>query len=212
MKEGKKVSDAVIKRLPRYLRYLDDLKEEGVERISSGELGKLMGITASQIRQDLNCFGGFGQQGYGYNVNNMREEISTILGLNNTELSLIVLGAGHLGTAIANYTNFSKRGFKIKAIFDINPELIGKKIKDVEISDVKNLEEFLLNNKIDIVVFAMPAVAIKSVIDIIVKSDIKGIWNFSYLNLKVPDHIAMENVHMSDSLMSLSYKIKQNKK
>ncbi|MBE7020608.1 MAG: redox-sensing transcriptional repressor Rex [Ruminococcaceae bacterium] len=210
MRSEKKISEAVIKRLPRYYRYLGDLLSEGVERISSKDLSEMMGSTASQIRQDLNCFGGFGQQGYGYNVPVLYEEIGNILGTDK-ENSVIILGAGNLGKAIANYTNFKKRGFTIKAIFDNNEKIIGTKINSVKVLDIKNLENFLKDNEIDIVVLAIPAAGIKSVIDIVVNSDIKGIWNFSYLDLKVPKHIAMVNVHLSDSLMTLSYKINKNK-
>ena len=203
-----KVSEPVIKRLPRYYRYLQDLISEGVSRISSGELSRIMGITASQIRQDLNCFGGFGQQGYGYNVKGLYEEIGKILGTNK-ENELIVLGGGNLGRAICNYSNFKKRGFKINAVFDMDKNLIGKKINDIPIYDIENLEEYLKNNKTDIVVFAIPAVGVKKILDIVINSEIKGIWNFSYLDLKVPENIAMVNVHLSDSLMTLSYKIQQ---
>lgn len=208
MENGKKISEAVIKRLPRYYRYLGDLLNEGVSRISSKDLSDLMGSTASQIRQDLNCFGGFGQQGYGYNVPFLYEEIGNILGT-DIENSVVILGAGNLGKAIANYTNFKRRGFSIKAIFDNNKEIIGSKINDIEILDIKDLGHFLENNKIDIVVLAIPAVGIKEIIDTVISSDIKGIWNFSYLDLKVPEHISMVNVHLSDSLMTLSYKIRE---
>ena len=206
MKNKKKVSEAVIKRLPRYYRYLGDLKNEGITRISSGELSKLMGTTASQIRQDLNCFGGFGQQGYGYNVEYLYNEISDILGT-NIENTMIILGAGNLGKAIANYSNFQKRGFFIKAIFDKDENIIGKTINDIPVYDISTLKDFLDNNDVEIVVFAIPAVGIKDVIDIVINSGIKGIWNFSYLDLKVPSNIAMVNMHLSDSLMTLSYKI-----
>ncbi len=209
MDKKKKVSEAVIKRLPRYYRYLGDLLNDGISRISSKDLSELMGITASQIRQDLNCFGGFGQQGYGYNVSYLYEEIGDILGTDR-ENSVIILGAGNLGKAIANYTNFKRRGFSIKAIFDNNEQIIGTKINSIDVLNIDTLEEFLESNEIDIVVFALPAVGIKNVLDIIVKSNIKGIWNFSYLDVKVPKHISMVNVHLSDSLMTLSYKIKEN--
>ncbi len=210
MKNEKKISEAVIKRLPRYYRYLGDLLSEGVERISSKDLSEMMGTTASQIRQDLNCFGGFGQQGYGYNVPVLYDEIGDILGTDK-ENSVIILGAGNLGKAIANYTNFKKRGFTIKAIFDKDENVIGSKINSVEVLDIEKLSDFLKETPVDIVVLCIPAAGIKSVIDIVVNSDIKGIWNFSYLDLKVPKHIAMVNVHLSDSLMTLSYKINKNK-
>ena len=210
MNKPKKISEAVIKRLPRYYRYLGDLKSEGIKRISSKDLSDLMGNTASQIRQDLNCFGGFGQQGYGYNVELLYEEIGNILGT-DIENSVVLLGAGNLGKAIANYTNFEKRGFSIKAIFDKNEEVIGEKINNIPVYDIAELEKYLTENKIDIVILAIPAVGVKKIIDIIVNSNIKGIWNFSYLDLKVPKHIAMVNMHLSDSLMTLSYKIRNPK-
>lgn len=211
MEKQKKISEAVIKRLPRYYRYLGDLKNEKILRISSKDLSNLMGITASQIRQDLNCFGGFGQQGYGYNVDYLYDEIGKILGTDR-ENSVIILGGGNLGKAIANYHNFKKRGFSIKAIFDKDKDVIGTEINGIMVYDIKNLKTYLDENYIDIVVLTLPAKGIKKVIDIIIASDIKGIWNFSYLDLKVPDSIAMVNVHMSDSLMTLSYKISEKEK
>lgn len=211
MAKGKRVSEAVIKRLPRYYRYLGDLQAKGVVRVSSGELSSMMGLTASQIRQDLNCFGGFGQQGYGYTVEFLYHAIGNILGLNR-ELNCILIGAGNLGHAIANYASFERRGFHMTAVFDNNPDVIGKKIKDISVSDVNQLEDYLREHKVDIVMLAIPGAAVKQVIDIIYHSDIKGIWNFSYLDLKVPKHIAMVNVHMSDSLMTLAYKISEKER
>jgi len=208
MNNQKKVSEAVIRRLPRYYRYLGDLLNSGITRISSKDLSELMGTTASQIRQDLNCFGGFGQQGYGYNVEYLYKEIGNILGTDR-ENSVVILGAGNLGKAIANYTNFKRRGFSIKAIFDNNKNLIGTKINSIKVLDIKSLKDFLDTNSIDIVVLTIPAAGIKEVIDAVVNSKVKGIWNFSYLDLKVPDNIAMVNVHLSDSLMTLSYKINE---
>lgn len=208
MNNQKKVSEAVIRRLPRYYRYLGDLLNSGITRISSKDLSELMGTTASQIRQDLNCFGGFGQQGYGYNVEYLYKEIGNILGTDR-ENSVVILGAGNLGKAIANYTNFKRRGFSIKAIFDNNKNLIGTKINSIKVLDIKTLKDFLDTNSIDIVVLTIPAAGIKEVIDTVVNSKVKGIWNFSYLDLKVPDNIAMVNVHLSDSLMTLSYKINE---
>ncbi len=208
MGKEKRVSEAVIKRLPRYYRYLGDLHVKGVTRISSGELSQLMGLTASQIRQDLNCFGGFGQQGYGYTVESLYHEIGNILGMNR-ELNCVLIGAGNLGHAIANYANFEKRGFHMTAVFDNNPDIIGTAIKDITVTDVKELQQYLDSHKVDIVMLAIPGAAVEKVIDIIYQSDIKGIWNFSYLDLKVPEHIAMVNVHLSDSLMTLAYKISE---
>jgi len=203
-----RVSEPVIRRLPRYYRYLQDLIAEGVTRISSKELSNIMGLTASQIRQDLNCFGGFGQQGYGYNVTELYGEIGKILGTDK-ENSLVVLGGGNLGRAICNYANFRKRGFKIKAVFDMNKEIIGKDINGIPVFDISTLEEYLKENPTDIVVFAIPAIGVKKVLDVVINSGIRGIWNFSYLDLKMPDSIAMVNVHLSDSLMMLSYKMQE---
>ncbi len=211
MGKEKRVSEAVIKRLPRYYRYLGDLHVKGVTRISSGELSHLMGLTASQIRQDLNCFGGFGQQGYGYTVESLYHEIGNILGMNRN-LNCVLIGAGNLGHAIANYSNFEKRGFYMTAVFDNNPHIIGTTIKDITVSDIKELKKYLDSHRVDIVILAIPGAAVESVIEMIYESDIKGIWNFSYLDLKVPEHIAMVNVHLSDSLMTLAYKISEKEK
>ncbi len=210
MDKSKKISEAVIRRLPRYYRYLGDLKAEGIMRISSKELSDLMGLTASQIRQDLNCFGGFGQQGYGYNVEYLYNEIGSLLGT-DIQNTVVLIGAGNLGKAIANYSNFSKRGFTIKAIFDKNKDISGTLINNIPVYDINELEKYLKENNVDIVVLAIPAVGVKSIINTVINSNIKGIWNFSYLDLKVPPHIAMVNMHLSDSLMTLAYKISEIK-
>ncbi len=211
MRKEKRVSEAVIKRLPRYYRYLGDLHANGVTRISSGELSELMGLTASQIRQDLNCFGGFGQQGYGYTVESLYREIGNLLGMNK-KLNCILIGAGNLGKAIVNYGNFEKRGFHMTGVFDNNPDIIGKKMKNITVSDVADLKHYLDTHRVDIVVLAIPGAAVGTIQDILYESNIKGIWNFSYLDLKVPKHIAMVNVHLSDSLMTLAYKISEDEK
>lgn len=202
----KQISQAVISRLPRYFRYLGDLKEQGIERISSQELSNLMKVTASQIRQDFNNFGGFGQQGYGYNVSYLYGEISKILGLTNKH-HLIIIGAGNLGQAIANYMNFEKRGFIFKGIFDANPALHGKKIRDMEVQPMENMEEFIKANDIDIAVLTIPKTGAVKVAEELVKNNIKAIWNFAHIDLNVPKDIQVENVHLSESLMKLSYKL-----
>ena len=204
--ENLTISQAVISRLPRYFRYLGELKDEGVERISSRELSILMDVTASQIRQDLNHFGGFGQQGYGYNVIHLYDEIGKILGLNQKH-KLVVIGAGHLGQALSNYVNFEKRGFIIKGIFDQNTELVGTKIRDVEVSDMKDLKEFVKNNEIDIAVLTIPKSEAIKVANDLVAYGIKAIWNFAHVDLNVPENVIVENVHLSESLMKLSYNI-----
>ena len=186
MAEERHISKAVISRLPRYYRYLGELMEEGIERISSNELSARMKVTASQIRQDLNNFGGFGQQGYGYNVKYLYMEIARILGIDRQH-NIIIIGAGNLGQAIANYTNFEKRGFIIKGMFDINPRLIGLVVRGVEIRGIDDLEQFIIDNE--------------------VQTGIKAIWNFAHTDLNVPDDVVVENVHLSESLMRLSYRV-----
>ena len=202
----KTISQAVIARLPRYFRYLGDLKDQGVERISSQELSKLMKVTASQIRQDFNNFGGFGQQGYGYNVAYLYGEISKILGLTEVH-NLIIIGAGNLGQAIANYSNFEKRGFIFKGIFDQNPDLYGKQIRNMVVRSMEEMEQFIKDNAIDIAVLTIPKNGAVAVAEKLVKCDIKAIWNFAHVDLNVPKHIQVENVHLSESLMKLSYKL-----
>ena len=196
----------VVKRLPRYYRYLSDLAEHNISRISSAELSKRMGVTASQIRQDFNCFGDFGQQGYGYNVKNLKEKIGEILGLNK-QYSLIVVGAGNLGHALANYAGIEKRGYRIIGIFDNDPNKIGTKIKNIPVSDIATLESFCSEHKVDIAVLSIPKSVVKEITERLINSGVKGLWNFSYSELKTPDGIIVENVHLSDSLMTLSYKI-----
>ena len=208
MKKEKKVPIVVVKRLPRYYRYLGDLLRQGVMRISSSELSAKMGVTASQIRQDFNCFGGFGQQGYGYSIETLYREIGDILGLTSGYKSILV-GAGNLGHALANHIEFVKRGFELIGIFDNNPALIGTTINGLTVLSVDTLEEFCTNNQIDIAALALPKSATQTIVDRLVAIGIKGLWNFSYMDINVPDDVAVENVHMSDSLMTLSYKIKQ---
>ena len=204
--EEKGISRAVIERLPRYFRYLGELKDSGVERISSHDLSVLMRVTASQIRQDLNHFGGFGQQGYGYNVESLYEEISRILGLNR-EHRLIIVGAGNLGQALANYVNFEKRGFIIKGIFDIDEKKHGRLIRDIPICRMEDMKQFIRDNDIDIAVLTIPKSEAVEVAEELVKSGIKGIWNFAHTDLNVPDKLAVVNVHLYDSLLELSYKL-----
>lgn len=205
---SKKISMAVIKRLPRYYRYLSDLLTLGIKRVSSKELSSRMGITASQIRQDLNCFGGFGQQGYGYNVESLFNEIGNILGLNRTFYSIII-GAGNMGQALANYGNFEKRGFKIVGIFDANPEVIGKVINDISVMDIESLDEFVKHTKVDIAMITVPYKATAMVADKVARLGVKGLWNFSPMDLKIPYDVIVENVHLSDSLMVLGYKLNE---
>jgi len=206
MSSDKKISIAVIKRLPRYYRYLSDLLNPGITRISSKELSSRMGITASQIRQDLNCFGGFGQQGYGYNVEYLYQEIGRILGVDE-KFNVIIIGAGNMGQALANYTNFEKRGFKLIGIFDVNTDLVGKKIRDVEIMSMDDIEQFISKNKVDIAMLCVPYEHTPAVADRVARLGVKGLWNFSPMDLKIPHDVIIENVHLSDSLMVLGYKL-----
>lgn len=209
-KKRNNISMAVIKRLPKYHRYLGELLKNDVDRISSKELSEKIGFTASQIRQDLNCFGDFGQQGYGYNVKDLYNEIRGILGLSN-EYKTVIIGAGNIGQAIANYTRFEKLGFYLSGIFDANPKLVGLRIKDIEIQDIDNLDEFLKNNKTDIGIICVPQKSAQKVCDSLVEGGVKGIWNFAPTDLIVPDDAAVENVHLSESLLTLSYLLKDKK-
>ena len=209
--QEKNISQVVISRLPRYFRYLGDLKDEGVERISSGELSKRMNVTASHIRQDFNHFGGFGQQGYGYNVNYLYEEIGKILGLDKKH-NLIIVGAGNLGQALANYMNFEKRGFFVKGIFDCKDDIIGMKVRGMEVMHTSKLSEFIKGNNIDIAVLTLPKQGATEIAKILVECNISGIWNFAHVDLDVPESIHVENVHLSDSLMKLSFKIHDDEK
>lgn len=206
--EGKGISQAVIGRLPRYFRYLGDLKDEGVERISSQELSRRMQVTASQIRQDFNNFGGFGQQGYGYNVDYLYTEIGKILGLDKTH-RLIIIGAGNLGRALGNYMNFEKRGFILKGIFDQNPALWGEKVREITVQPMDRMEAFMQENDIDIAVLTIPKNSAIDVAEVLVKCGVRAIWNFAHVDLQVPPEIQVENVHLSDSLMKLSYNLEQ---
>ena len=206
MVEERKISSAVVNRLPRYYRYLGELLESGTDRISSKELSEKMNITASQIRQDLNNFGGFGQQGYGYNVEYLYNEIKKILGIDKP-YNIIVVGGGNIGQALVNYTNFERRGFNIKAVFDINPRLIGMTIRGVEVRDVDKMEEFIKNNNIDVAILTLPKAQAVETANNLAEWGIKGIWNFSPVDLDVPKGVSVENVHLTDSLMTLIYKI-----
>ena len=208
----KEISQAVIRRMPRYYRYLGELLESGVERVSSSELSKIMNVTASQIRQDLNNFGGFGQQGYGYNVRYLYEEIGKILGLTETH-HIIIIGAGNLGQAIANYGRFDKLGFRTIALFDIRPEIVGKEVRGIKVYSLDDLEDFCEDYQVDIAALTMPKQGADNIAQRLVELGIHAIWNFAHVDLNVSDDsVVIENVHLSDSLMQLSYNIAKNKK
>lgn len=206
----KEISQAVIRRVPRYYRYLGELLEAGVERISSNDLSRRMNVTASQIRQDLNNFGGFGQQGYGYNVKYLYEEIGKILGLDQRH-NIIVIGAGNLGQALANYVKFEKLGFVIIGLFDVNPELDGVSVRGIKIHMLGELEKFCSENQVDIAALTMPKERADAIANRLVDLGIHAIWNFAHVDLELIDKdVVVENVHLSDSLMQLSFNIVKN--
>ena len=209
--EAKQISKAVIKRLPRYYRYLGELLEDNVERISSNDLSKKMRVTASQIRQDLNNFGGFGQQGYGYNVKYLYTEIGKILGLDIVH-PMIIVGAGNLGQALANYVKFEKRGFKLAGIFDVNPVLEGIAVRGIEIQMISDLPFFMKENNIEIAILTLPKNKARDMAEILIENGIKAIWNFAHIDLDTPDDVIVENVHLSESLMTLSYNLSEYRK
>ena len=202
----KVISPAVIKRLPRYYRYLGDLLKNDVVRISSKELSQKMYVTDSQIRQDLNNFGGFGQQGYGYNVEFLYNEMGRILGLDRTN-NIIIIGAGNLGQALANNQDFDSNGFKIIGLFDVNPRLIGMTVRGVEVYDIDMLEDFLSKNEVMIAALTLPKNKATKIAGELVDLGIKALWNFAPVDLNLPDDVIVENVHLSESIMTLSYRI-----
>ena len=206
-----KISKAVVTRLPRYYRYLDELRQQNVERISSKELSKLMNVTASQIRQDLNNFGGFGQQGYGYNVQYLYDEIGKLLGL-DVKHKMIIVGAGNLGQAIANYGNFRNRGFEIAALFDKNPDLIGKKTAHGQILDIADIYDYVKKHNVEIVALTLPKKKKKKIAQKLVECGVKAFWNFAHTDLSFSDDIIVENVHLSESLMKLTYRISEKER
>ena len=205
----KKISPAVIHRLPRYYRYLSELLEEGIGRISSGELSERMHVTASQIRQDLNNFGGFGQQGYGYQVASLKEEIGHILGIDRGH-RVIILGAGNLGRALANYPGFEKRGFEVAGIFDNDPEKCGLVAGRLTVRHTDELQEYLKNTTIDIAALTLPKTAAMEVAERLAGYGVKAFWNYSSAELMHSEAltkagVVVENVHLAESLMRLSY-------
>ena len=209
MKRNTKVSTAVIRRLPRYYRQLSELQEEGVVRISSNALGKSMGLTASQIRQDLFCFGEFGQQGYGYKVDSLKEEIGEILGISKGH-TLVVLGTGNLGRALIKNFKFSSNGFRLLAAFDVNEQVVGTKIAGVPVYHAASLEAFLAEHPVSVALLTVPISAAQEMGDRLVAGGVKGIWNFTNYEITVKQKdVVVESVHFSDSLLALSYMISQ---
>ena len=199
-------SDSVIKRLPRYFRYLRILMRNGISRISSSELSKMMNVTASQIRQDLNCFGGFGQQGYGYNVEYLYAKICDLLGV-GAGLCSVIIGAGNLGRALVRSSMFDKRGVEIIGMFDVNPLLINQKIEHVEVYSLDTLEDFCKSNKVDFAVLTLPKENAQEVAARLMSLGVKGFWNFTGQELSLEDGAIVENVHLGDSLMTLCYRV-----
>ncbi len=207
-----KISKSVIRRLPRYYRFLCELEEQEVERVSSGKLAEIMRTTASQVRQDLNCFGGFGHQGYGYPVTSLKNEIINILGLNNRYKAVLV-GAGHIGTAIAAHMQFNKIGFNLIGIFDNNKEILGSKINDITISDIRELESFCKENKVEAAFLCIPKNAAPETVKCLYEVGVKNFWNFTHYDIQgvYPDAI-VENIHLSDIMMTLCYSMNEDKK
>ena len=203
-----RVSEAVVRRLPMYYRHLRELEKAGVVRISSQELGERMNLTASQIRQDINCFGGFGQQGYGYHVSNLKERMGEILGLNH-QYHVIIVGAGNIGRAVANYEGFAKEGFHVQAMFDISPALVGSEVHGTLVQPMDKLDAWLHSHTVDIAVLAVPASCAQDLCDELVRGGVRAVWNFAPVDLSVPDGVAVNHVHLSDSLHILTYRMNE---
>ena len=207
----KGISSSVIRRLPRYYRFLGELKKENITRISSRELSEKMGLTASQIRQDLNCFGGFGQQGYGYNVDLLRAEIGQILGLDNPQ-NAILIGVGNLGRAIAQHITFDTKGFHLIGLFDSKESLVGQMVRNLPIRSTSTLDEFCRENLPTAAILCIPKDAVKPIADQLVKLGVRGFWNFSHYDLALDyPNVIVENMHFGDSLMALSYRMQEEK-
>lgn len=204
------ISESVIKRLPRYYRFLGELKAEGMERISSRELSERMGLTASQIRQDLNCFGGFGQQGYGYNIQLLQAEIGEILGL-NTPKNTILIGMGNMGRAVTNHMNFESKGFHLIGLFDAKESLVGQIVRNQPIRNINTLDEFCRENLPKVAILCIPKEAAKGIAEQLVTLGVKAFWNFSHYDIAM-NHpgVVVQNMHFSDSLMRLSFKMENN--
>ncbi len=207
---AQKVSDAVIRRLPRYYRQLSSLQQDGVERISSLALSRIMNLTASQIRQDLSCFGGFGQQGYGYNVSELMRHVAEILGIDK-EYNMIILGAGNIGQALSNYTQFASAGYHILALFDANPALVGKTVGGNQVHSIDTLEDVIGDQAVDIAVLAVPAAAARSLAGRLVKAGVRAIWNFAPVEIVI-EGVVVENAQLTDGLMALTYRLGELRK
>ena len=212
MSKSDSISMSVIRRLPRYYRFLSELNDQKVDRISSTKLAQIMNVTASQVRQDLNCFGGFGQQGYGYSVSQLKDEIKNILGLNN-DYKAILIGAGNLGKAVAMHMNFEKLGFELIACFDNNEKKVGQQLNDIYVKSETELDEFCKENHVDSAFLCIPRVCVENVLDKLYALGIKNYWNFSHYDISARySDTLVENVHLSDNLMTLCYRMNNNNK
>ena len=210
MSKSINISNSVIRRLPRYYRFLGELEDQQISKISSRELSERMHLTASQIRQDLNCFGGFGQQGYGYNVSELRKEIGRILGVDKHRKTILI-GAGNLGTALAVHINFEKSGCSLIGIFDSNKKIVGNLLGKLTITDIDNLEKFCRENKPEVAVLCIPKSVTKEIVDRLTELGVRSFWNFSHYDINVEHkNIIVENVHLGDSLLTLSYGVNNN--
>ncbi len=206
MNQGKVISSAVIRRLPKYYRYITMIENKGIVRISSQNLSEITGFTASQIRQDLNHFGGFGQQGYGYSVSRLKEQLAKIIGLEQ-EYKMVIVGAGRMGQAIRNSELFKDSGFEIIALFDADERKIGSDVNGLEVLPIEELSKYMNENKVDILAITTPKEAAQELADIAVDAGVKGIWNFAPLDINLPDGVVLENVHLDESLYTLIYYI-----
>lgn len=210
MSKSINISNSVIRRLPRYYRFLGELEDQQISKISSRELSERMHLTASQIRQDLNCFGGFGQQGYGYNVSELRKEIGRILGVDKHRKTILI-GAGNLGTALAVHINFEKSGCSLIGIFDSNKKIVGNPLGKLTITDIGDLEKFCRENKPEVAVLCIPKSVTKEIVDRLTELGVRSFWNFSHYDINVEHkNIIVENVHLGDSLLTLSYGVNNN--
>lgn len=201
-----RIPEAVIRRLPKYYRYLRDCERNGEARVSSAKMSKDMGLNASQIRRDLNCFGGFGQQGYGYSVPRLKSEIARILGLHK-QYNMIIIGAGNMGHALMRYTSFTSLGFRIVGVFDNNPDRVGADAAGYEVRNIDTLEEFVSQNNVTIAAICTPSSAAQSIANRLVRLQVKGIWNFAPCEVRVEPGVFVENVQLNDSLYVLCYRI-----
>jgi len=201
---------AVIRRMPKYYRYLDELYQNGIQKISSRALAEQMGLTASQIRQDFNCFGGFGQQGYGYNVDTLREQVASIIGIDRTH-SAVILGVGNIGRALIRNFNFVQCGFQLLAAFDTDTSIVGDVIHQIPVLPVDEMDAFIRENKVEVAILTIPAAFAKATAERLSDLGVKGIWNFTNVELQVKNpSVTVENVHFSDSMMTLCYQISED--